>query len=68
MTEKELAILDDCDSVALYQYSLPLAGMDGLFPNRFCSACLKKVKMINAFFVLDRGMHQILIFRDIRLL
>ncbi len=30
MTEKEQAILDDCDSVALYQYSLPLAGMEDL--------------------------------------
>jgi hypothetical protein len=24
-----VAILDDCDSVAFYQYSLPLAGTDG---------------------------------------
>jgi hypothetical protein len=29
MTDKEVAILDDCDSVAFYQYSLPLAGTDG---------------------------------------
>jgi hypothetical protein len=29
MTEKEVAILDDCDSVAFYQYSLPLAAAGG---------------------------------------
>jgi hypothetical protein len=29
MTDKEVAILDDCDSAAFYQYSLPLAGTDG---------------------------------------